>query len=145
VYGPRLRNRRTPRRDAVGIRRSHLGTALDIMSPVGGARDPGVFSPSAKASARTARGLSSAGTRGGASARVVPGDAPLPATGGRMIDDPIIETDIVRGGRSGPDALRIQPSTNDTRFNFIACSQESTSCRTLQIVAASCRQPLDQA
>jgi hypothetical protein len=47
VSGPRLRNRRPPRRDTVGIRRSQLGTALDIMSPGGGARDPGVVSPSA--------------------------------------------------------------------------------------------------
>src|SRR6516164_5513617 len=45
----RLRTRRTAHRDHAGIRRSPLGTALDIMSPSGGARDPGVVSPSAYA------------------------------------------------------------------------------------------------
>src|SRR5262249_10432741 len=38
--GPGMRNQRAPRRDYAEIRRSPLGTALDIMSPDGGARDP---------------------------------------------------------------------------------------------------------
>jgi hypothetical protein len=38
-----------------GIRRLHLGTALDSMSPGAGARDPGVVSPSAYISSSSHR------------------------------------------------------------------------------------------
>jgi hypothetical protein len=37
AYGLSLRTRRTAHRDHVGIRRSHLGTALDILRPGAGA------------------------------------------------------------------------------------------------------------
>jgi hypothetical protein len=46
----------------------------------------------------------------------------------------------VKGG-----ARRVEPSTHETRFYFITCPQECTSCRTMQIVATSCRRPLDPA
>ena len=43
-------------------------------------------------------------------------------------------------------AVRQLPLRNFHRESlFLACSQESTSCRTRQIVAASCRRPLDRA
>ena len=44
--GVASRTRRTAHRDHVGIRRSHLGTALDIMKSGVGARDPGPVSAS---------------------------------------------------------------------------------------------------